>query len=185
MAFGLFRAALSSGNLPKNRIESFSDGVIAVIITILVLAIDVPPHHLNDHQLHAFLAELIPKVISYVISFLAISVWWVAHHQLFHIIRKSDRGLLWFNLIFLLFLSFTPFPTALIGEYPHSPLAVVVYGGTFFLSAISFYILRWYACFKAKLIDERIPQTALRSGLHRGLIGPVLYLLATAVGPWI
>lgn len=184
MAFGIFRSALSSGRLPKNRIESFSDGVIAVIITILVLEIHVPAGHIDKHQLIAALYEIIPKVVSYVISFLVITVWWVAHHHLFHIIQKSNRGVLWLNSIFLLFMSFIPFPTALIGEYPHSTVAIVIYGGTFFLTGAVFFILRWYTCFKAKLIDEKIPLPELRNGLRRSLIGPALYFFATAAGFW-
>jgi uncharacterized membrane protein len=109
------------------RIESFSDNVFAFTMTLLVLQISVPVVHGDNVSaaLSQGLIALIPKLLVYILSFVLICIWWVAHHHLFHIIKRSDRGLLWLNNLFLLSITFIPFPTALMGTYPHERLAVM------------------------------------------------------------
>ena len=77
-------------------------------------------------------------------SFAIVCIWWVAHHQLFHILRRTDRGLLWLNNLFLLWLAFIPFPTALMGDYPGVRLAVMSYGAVTTLAGVSFCLVRYY-----------------------------------------
>ena len=104
--------------MPTSRIEAFSDGVFAIIITLLVLEIHVP--QVQDKNISAALEHsllaMTPKFLSYILSFVLVCIWWVAHHHLFHILKRSDRGLLWLNSLFLLWLAFIPFPTALMGD---------------------------------------------------------------------
>jgi uncharacterized membrane protein len=106
--------------MPTARIEAFSDGVFAIIFTLLVLEIHVPQvqDKGNSASLELSLLAMTPKFLSYILSFLLVCIWWVAHNHLFHILKRSDRGLLWLNSLFLLRLAFIPFPTALMGDFP-------------------------------------------------------------------
>jgi uncharacterized membrane protein len=83
-----------------------------------------------------------------------VCIWWVAHHHLFHLLRRSDRGLLWFNSVFLLWLAFIPFPTALLGDYPRERVAVMCCAGVTALAGLSFAWMRYYCFFIAFLTHE-------------------------------
>lgn len=167
--------------MSKARLEAFSDGVFAIVVTILVLEIHVPDVHQNPELLSLKLLELSPKILSFFASFILVTVWWVAHHQFFHIIEKTNRGLLWLNSIFLMLLAFVPFPTALIGEYPSAQIAVTIYGMTGALAGASFVVMRWYACFKAKLVYPSVPRAKLIAGMRRGIQNPIFYTLGTLI----
>ncbi|MGY3802635.1 TMEM175 family protein [Pigmentibacter ruber] len=178
----LLKNAIQVGNMSKARLEAFSDGVIAVIITVLVLEIHLPNNHVNPNDLTPVLLSLIPKGISYLISFITITVWWVSHHQLLHIIEKTDRGLLWLNSLFLLFLSFIPFPTSLIGEYPQEFSSILIYAATGVFTSISFTIMKWYCLFKSKLVYQTIPEEILLKSFKKGFISPLLYFSSIIIG---
>ena len=110
----------------KNRVEALSDGVFAIVITLLILDIRVPD--VDYSQLSASLVELLPRIFAYMISFGVIGVYWLAHHQTLQLIAKLDGFMIWLNLIYLLAVSFMPFPTALLGRYPLQPIPIVIYG---------------------------------------------------------
>src|SRR6516165_7656281 len=113
------RTLFRVGEMPTSRIEAFSDGVFAIIITLLVLEIRVPQVQGKDVSAalaHSLLA-MAPKFLAYIISFVLVCVWWVAHHNLFHVLKRSDRGLLWLNSLFLLWLAFKAFSTALLVDF--------------------------------------------------------------------
>src|SRR3954468_22848367 len=110
----------------KNRVEAFSDGVFAIVITLLILDIRVPD--VDYSQLSASLVAVLPRIFAYVISFGVIGVYWLAHHQSLQLIGKLNGFLIWLNLVYLLAVSFMPFPTALLGRYPMQPLPIVIYG---------------------------------------------------------
>ncbi len=170
--------------LPLNRIEAFSDGVIAILITILVLEFKVPDlHGVSDlrEALKLALSAGIPKVISYMISFLVLTVWWVAHHHLFHLLRYADRITLWLNALFLMFLSLIPFPTGLMGEYPHEPLTAIIYGTVCFLCGFTFFLLRRYVSHRPSLLKQGVSEEILSRNLRRSLISPVAYFAATCI----
>jgi uncharacterized membrane protein len=171
------RGLLTTGNLTTARIEAFSDGVFAIVVTLLVLEIRVPQVHGADlsTQLAAALVALVPKYLSYAMSFVIISIWWVSHHQFFALIKKTDRGLLWLNSLFLLLLAFIPFPTGLLGEYPRERLAVMFFGGALAATGLSFVLMRWYAARRGRLLDEQIGDDLIRHSLRRSLLSPVLY----------
>lgn len=119
-----------------NRLEAFSDGVLAIIITIMVLELRAP-----EGSDFASLIPLIPKFVSYLLSFMYVGIYWNNHHHLFHVIEKVDGKILWANLGLLLSLSLIPFTTAWMGEHflTHSPLAL--YGTNLLISAVAFLIL--------------------------------------------
>lgn len=173
---GLFRV----GAMSTGRIEAFSDGVFAIVITLLVLEFRVPQVKGPEigPELARGLLALVPKFLSYVLSFSIVCIWWVAHHHLFHLIRKSDRGLLWLNSLFLLWLAFIPFPTAMLGDYPGEPIAVMCYGVVMTLAGVAFSSMRYYAFYVGSLVDESIDRELLRRAMIKSALNPVLHFCA-------
>ena len=183
-----YRSIFRTGESETNRVEAFSDGVLAIVITLLVLEIKVPhvPQH-DDGLQWAALAVLVPKIAAWVISFVFVLVFWVAHHYLFNSLRKVDRGLLWINGLFLLFMSFVPFPTALAGEYPASTPPLALLSGTMLGAAASFSAMRLYVLRGHGLIAPE-EKAAARTALRRSLIAPAMYACGLAAAffvPWL
>ena len=110
----------------KSRLEAFSDGVFAIAITLLILDVRLPEVS-YDHLWQA-LKEIIPNILAYVMSFLVIGMYWVGHHTSFRIVAKTDGVLLWLNILLLLCISFIPFPTSMLGKYPHGEIPLIIYG---------------------------------------------------------
>ncbi len=178
----LFRRFLR-GEMRLGRVEAFSDGVFAIVVTLLVLDLRVPT--LNDHasagELLHQLIELLPKFLSWLISFIIVARFWLNHHHVLGLARHADYGLVWLNAIFLLSQSFIPFPTALMGEYATNRLAVSFFGAVLALSTLLFlalhaYVLRRLA--KPELAALEVPHI-----VTKGMIGPALYL-AGAAAAW-
>ena len=129
-----------------NRIEAFSDGVFAIVITLLVFQLQTPEikDKANWSELFYALYNQLPKLAGYVISFFFVAVFWVSHHQFFNTLSFSKRGLLWLNNLFLFFVTFIPFPTGVLGAYHENLTAVVFSGLAFFAASLTYAILRWY-----------------------------------------
>jgi uncharacterized membrane protein len=121
----------------KTRLEAFSDGVMAIIITIMVLELKVP----HGGDLHA-LQPLFPVFLSYLLSFVFIGIYWNNHHHLLHACPQVSAGILWANLHLLFWLSLVPACTAWVGEYPANPLPAALYGAVFLLSGIAYTVLQ-------------------------------------------
>ncbi len=121
----------------KNRLEAFSDGVLAIVITIMVLEIKVP----HGDQL-SDLEKLIPVFGSYVLSFIYLGIYWNNHHHMMHAIKQVNGNILWANLHLLFWLSLVPFTTGWMGENHFSNIPMALYGGVLFMSAIAFMILQ-------------------------------------------
>jgi uncharacterized membrane protein len=122
--------------MSKERLVAFSDGVFAVIITIMVLDLKVP--HGTDWQ---DLKPLVPVFLCYVLSFVYIGIYWTNHHHLFQAVDQVTGGILWSNLILLFFLSLAPFTTAWMGENHYEPLPVAVYGLMLLAAGIAYFFL--------------------------------------------
>jgi uncharacterized membrane protein len=120
----------------KSRLEAFSDGVLAIIITIMVLELKVP----HGDQLEN-LAELLPIFLSYVLSFLYVGIYWNNHHHLLHTVKKVTGSIMWANLLLLFFLSLIPFSTGWVGENHFTQWPVFVYALNLFLAAIAYTFL--------------------------------------------
>src|SRR5213592_723280 len=123
--------------MAKNRIEAFSDGVLAIIITVMVLELRRP-----DRAEFAALAGLSPVFLSYVLSFIYVGIYWNNHHHLFHATRRVNGQILWANLHLLFWLSLFPFATAWMGENRAAPAPTAVYGVVLLSAAIAYYILQ-------------------------------------------
>lgn len=171
----------------KVRVEALSDGVFAIVVTLLVLEIKVP--HVEAHQsiaeLAGALAALVPKFVSWVISFLTVCVIWLNHHRLFGLMSRVDNRLFWGNANLLLWTSFIPFPTALMGDYPGNTLAVSFYGLVMFLMAASFVLMRWHMHRHPDLVAEHVDPAAFRTGTRYSIaMGPAAYAVGAALA-WV
>ncbi len=132
-------------DIGTGRIEAFSDGVIAIIITIMVLELKIPEHAVHGDLWAEFLSPLAPKLTAYALSFTIVGIYWVNHHSLMHGVGLATTRLLWSNNLLLFFLSLMPLATAFLGENPFEFRAIVLDALLGFLSASAFAILRW-AC---------------------------------------
>jgi uncharacterized membrane protein len=121
----------------SSRIEAFSDGVIAILITIMVLELKVP--HGTDV---AALAPIWPVFVSYVLSFIYVGIYWSNHHHMFHAVQRVNGAMLWANLHFLFWLSLVPFTTGWMGENHFAPLPTAVYGANLLLAGVAYVILQ-------------------------------------------
>lgn len=166
------------------RIATFSDGVFAIIVTILVLELRVPhlhdPH--NARELAEALAGLLPKFLSWVASFLYVCVFWIHHHYILKIARAADRGLVWLNNLFLLCHSFIPFPTALLGDYSTNPLAVSFFGVVLLVNALVIIALHAYVV--RNLLAEGEDRTAEWAHSRHSCRAPVLFAFGAAMA-WV
>lgn len=161
------------------RIEAFSDGVFAIVVTLLVIELGVPhmPENYTTSDLLKEIFHMSPKFISFILSFTVTVIFWSNHHQLFHSLEKADRKLLWFNNLLLLWVSFIPFPTAFIGEYSLNIVPVIFYGTVLFLAAVSFNLIVSYAARKGYYYSY-ISKEVLKKAIKRGKIGPVIYFVS-------
>jgi uncharacterized membrane protein len=161
------------------RLEAFSDGVLAIAITLLVLEIKVP--HLvapdDAQEALAALVSLAPKFLGYLLSFFFIAVFWVNHHRFFRLIERVDGRLLWLNILLLLALSFIPFPTAMIGEYPSNPTSLALFAVVLMLAGIAFNLM-WRQARAQRLFHASVAPVTVSRAVTRGIIGPVAYGLA-------
>jgi uncharacterized membrane protein len=178
--------------MSKSRLEAFSDGVIAVAITLLVLDLKVPspsPHHSLGHEL----GRMWPNYVAYVISFVTIGIIWINHHAMIARLREPDHTILILNLLLLLSVGVLPFATSLFATYLREGqgehLAAAIYAGAFLVMSILFATLNRHILFvKTHLMALEIPHERRRQILTRGVFGLIPYALATAfavVSPYV
>jgi uncharacterized membrane protein len=169
-----------TGQSDTARVEAFSDGVLAIVITLLVLEIKLPQNIPPTEAAiwHAIGAQL-PIIGAWIVSFIFVLVFWVAHHYFFALLEKVDRGLLWLNGLFLMAMCFVPFPTALAGTFPQTRPATLLLSVTMFMAALAFTLMRWYSTFHADLVAPADRPYA-RALFRRSLLAPSLYLLSVA-----
>lgn len=161
-------------NMNKSRIEAFSDGVIAIIITIMVLELHIPElkEGFSNTDVWSALLHLVPKLLAYLLSFVVVAILWLNHHSLFDKIPHSDSKLVWYNAFLLFSMSLIPLPTAFLAEHHLLYQATMFYGFVMFLNAFAFFLMRRYIEVDAKLM----PYNKL---VHKSnIISTVLYLLS-------
>ncbi|HPK09308.1 MAG TPA: TMEM175 family protein [Saprospiraceae bacterium] len=167
-------------NMNKGRLEAFSDGVMAIIITIMVLEIKVP-----HGDSFSDLKPLIPVFLSYVLSFVYLAIYWNNHHHMMHTIKKITGSILWANMHLLFWLSLVPFTTGWMGENHFSPNSMVLYGTTLLMAAIAYFILQ------QTIINSQGENSILADAIgkdFKGKISPILYvfgIIAAFYNTWI
>lgn len=172
-------AAPTTLGLGKGRLESLVDGIFATVMTVLVLSLSIPTIiDANNSALTTYVLGLGPTILSYVMSFLILAVFWVRHHNIFHFVARVDNTLIWMNMLFLLTVGFVPFSTDLIGRYWNTELATVVYGSNLIASGLCMEGM-WLQMVKHKLMTVDSVDEALMARVNRRLLGgPALYLVA-------
>ena len=156
--------------MKKNRIEALSDGVIAIIITIMVLELKVP----HGDSLRV-LVPLFPVFLSYVLSFIYLGIYWNNHHHMMHTCEKVTGPMLWANLHLLFWLSLVPFVTGWMGENKFSPAPTAIYGAVLLMAAIAYFILQQL------IIKSQQPNSLLQKAIGgdwKGKVSPLLYAAA-------
>lgn len=166
--------------IPKNRLEAFSDGVIAILITIMVLELH-PPEKADL----ASLRPLLPTLLSYILSFMYLAIYWNNHHHMLHAAQHVNGRIMWANMHLLFWLSLFPFSTAWIGKAHGDAWPTAVYGFVFLMAALS------YAILQRLIIQTEGPDSVVARALRnkfKETVSPVCYLLAIIfafVAPWV
>ncbi len=166
--------------MSKGRLEAFSDGVLAIIITIMVLELKVP----HGEELAA-LKPLLPVFLTYVLSFIYLGIYWNNHHHMFHATKHVSGGILWANLHLLFWLSLFPFATGWMGENHVAPTPTAAYGFVLLMAAIAYYIL------ERAIIARQGRDSVLAAAVGfdwKGKLSPVMYFIAiplSFMSPWI
>jgi len=167
---------MSVAVMGKTRLEAFSDGVIAILITIMVLELKVP----HGENLAALL-PLIPVFLSYVLSFIYLGIYWNNHHHMLHTLHTVTGPVLWANLHLLFWLSLIPFTTGWMGENHFAAMPSALYGVVLLMAAIAYWILQQL------IIASQGPDSLLQKAIGRdwkGKASPILYLLAIVAAFW-
>jgi len=166
--------------MKTTRLEAFSDGVIAILITIMVLELKTPPGH--DW---AALRPVGPRFCPYLLSFVMLGIYWNNHHHMLHMTERVTGGILWANLHLLFWLSLIPFGTAWVGETELAPVPTAVYGAILMLAGSAYYVL------KMAIIRSQGPHSRLQAALGsdaKGVVSVLMYAAAIPmafVRPWI
>lgn len=160
----------------KGRLEAFSDGVLAIIITIMVLELRVP----HGEGLEA-LTPLIPVLLSYVLSYVYLGIYWTNHHHMLHTVTRISGPILWANLHLLFWLSLIPFVTGWMGENHFSPTPTALYGVVLLMNALAYFMLQQV------IIASQGPDSILQravGGDWKGKVSPALYVVAIMTAFW-
>lgn len=157
----------------KGRLEAFSDGVLAIVITIMVLELKVP-----GGASFADLAPLVPILLGYALSFIYVAIYWNNHHHLLTLANRITPGVMWANMHLLFWLTLTPFVTEWMGRQSFEPAPIMAYGGIFFMCAVAYKILQQQIA-----ITTAHPETFKKAFQHdlKGILSPVLYGVAIAL----
>lgn len=159
--------------MKKGRLEAFSDGVIAIIITIMVLELKIP--HGSDWEA---IRPLVPVFFTYVLSFVYLGIYWNNHHHMLYVTEHINGGILWANMHLLFWLSLIPFVTGWMGENHFAPLPTAVYGCVMLAAALAYYVLQ------RRIIAHQGPHSKLKAAVGRdvkGKLSPLIYLAAIAL----
>lgn len=174
--------------ISTTRLENFSDGVFAIILTLLAFQFKVPNFSSNvdfSQNWHE-LVKLAPHVLGFIFSFLFIGVFWVNHHHLYHAVKETNSALLWYNINFLFWITMLPFAIAMVGDHPHIPLAAVCLGFDLLMTSIAAYLLLHYSYVKSKLVDETLSHESIKAGLNQNLLAIFITIVGITVAfKWV
>jgi uncharacterized membrane protein len=179
----------SAGNprfmLTTRRIEALADGIFAIAMTLLVLTLTLPDMAQTKLSLSQLLADQWPKFFNYALSFVLLAIFWIVHHQQFHVIRRTDRGHIWINIGILMFVALMPFSTDIAGDYSDETLAELVFSANLLILGLLFLLNWWYACRNHRLVDPDLSRETIVGGMRRGCITPVVAALSMVLSLFI
>lgn len=162
----------------KSRLEAFSDGVFAIIITIMILELKIP-----EDTSWAAINHLLPKFLCYVLSFVYIAIYWGNHHHMMHTVKRINASIMWSNMHLLFWLSIVPFATGWMGETHFDRVTVAVYAGLLLLSGIAYTILS--KAIKKTYKEETVLTRALARDDIKGIVSVVLYSISIPLSLWV
>jgi uncharacterized membrane protein len=164
--------------ISTTRLENFSDGVFAIVLTLLAFQFKVPKFT-NDASLIQNFNELLkiaPYLLGFIFSFFFIAVFWVNHHHLYHAVKEANSTLLWYNIHFLFWITMLPFAIAMVGDHPNVSLAAVSLGIVLFMASVAAYLLLRYSYVKSRLVDETLSYDSIKFGLVKNTIAIMITL---------
>jgi uncharacterized membrane protein len=170
----------SGERFSKARLERLTDGVFAIVMTILVLEITIPyisPADVSS-ELPKELINLLPVLLSYGISFIILGFFWISHDDQFHYIRRVNRPLLGISIFYLMFIALLPFSASLLGEFGNQQVSILVYGINLVICSFWNYLHWWYVTRNHLLVDKDLDPTFIRRELRRYSISILIYIVA-------
>jgi len=167
--------------MSKTRLEAFSDGVFAIVITLLILNVHVPDGRALTMQ---SLSPLLPPLGTFVLSFIIVGVYWIAHHHMLHFVMEVNRRMLWLNLLVLLSVVFIPFPTSLLGTGFNNPLVVRLYGMSLIATNAAGLFFWLYATAHKELIGPTVTKEFARTVVKVHSSPMIAYAVAVIVAGW-
>jgi uncharacterized membrane protein len=166
--------------LGLERIVFFSDAVMAIAITLLAIDLKVPAlsADLAPSQLAGSLLAMAPRLMSLLVSFIVIGVYWTSHHRYFTYIKRYNGMLIFLNMVFLFFIILMPFVASLLGQYPHQVVGVVTYAAAVAITGVSISSVWWYASWHNRLVDESMDLKFIHTRNRMALLVPILFLVS-------
>ena len=166
--------------IDEDRVVGFSDAVFAFAATLLVLKIDLPQVVRSQLETNfpAVFATLWPQYMANIISFLVIGYYWLNHHAIFSLLKRFNSTIVWINLVFLIFLSFIPFPVDLYGDYPTLSTVVVFYSASLAFTGYFLAGIWWYASHNHRLVSKELSDRTIQYYLTRLLIAPIVFTIS-------
>lgn len=180
------QSAVDGGEVATTRLETLTDGVFAIAMTLLVLSIQIPDQliHPTSQDLLAQLVSLWPKILSFIVSFIILGMFWVGHHTEFRYIKKLDHKLIWLNIFYLLFVSLLPFSAALLGLYPENQVAVIVYGTHLIIMVLVHFFMWQHASHHTNLVVEDLDPRVNKLANRLAYVAVSAYAIAIALSFW-
>lgn len=169
-----------------DRIVALSDGIFAFAMTLLVLGIEVPvlPADYGSNDLLNALLSFLPKLESYIIGFLVLGAYWSGYHRLFNYFRRADHGLAWLNICYLMCIAFMPFPTAVLGSFARTQVAVVLYAATLTIASLITWYIWHYATSGHRLVDSNLEQRVISFNSLLTLLSAAVFVLSIGISFW-
>lgn len=177
-------SARPSGEVSTSRLETLTDGIFAIAMTLLVFGLPFPD---NDNLL-VWLGTFWLSLLSFVVSFVIVGVFWVATHTEFQSIRRADHVLIWLNIFFLLFIALVPFSANLLGKHSKNQIAVIIYGVNLLLCLSMHYGMWWHATRGYRLVDPDLDPRIVSIGTRLALFSMIMYIAAIVLSflsPWV
>ncbi|MBL7062059.1 MAG: DUF1211 domain-containing protein [Dehalococcoidia bacterium] len=179
------RSGKSRFMLTTRRIEALADGIFAIAMTLLVLTLTLPDMAQTKLSLSQLLADQWPKFFNYALSFVLLAIFWIVHHQQFHVIRRTDRGHVWINIGILMFVALMPFSTDVVGSYGNETLAELLFSANLMVLGLLFLLNWWYACRNHRLVDHDLDRETIVGGIRRSCVTPVVAAISMVLSLFI